>query len=449
MAFTILKFGGTSVGTYEAINNCLEKIEKNPDVKMVILSATSGTTNNLISFYKTKEKLIIDKVLQRHLDLAKQLNVLDSTQTEINNIISNVLLNQNNEAYVIGAGEYLSSLLFFAALKNKFQERDIRLLDAREVMITSHHQTEASPNFRLIKEKIASYMRENPYLVLTQGFIGSSEVDGSPTSLGRGGSDYSAAIFGNALDASELHIWTDVDGIFTIDPKLSPQAAVIPQLTFEQAAQMATAGAKIIHHYTLYPLFNKNISVFVGNTFNKNAHLVGTWIRPDDSQIKERSEQKTSVLAIALNTNQVLATVKGRRRANEAGLLGRIFTTTAKYNINVHHLSTSENSTSFTFSRTDSAVDDHFVAEIRDNDDLIIEENFSLLSLIGSNLHRENYLLEEITSLLRNHQIRMVFAGSNNNISAILLKKEEAASAAKILHTHFIEQREQREKNNE
>ncbi|HBN88930.1 aspartate kinase, partial [Rheinheimera aquimaris] len=286
----VAKFGGTSVADFEAMSRCADIILAEPAIRLVVVSASSGVTN-----------LLVD--ITRHADMAERytcyqgieritlavLNRLDNPQQaapEIETILSALRELIENGAVYSGAhkdeiqsfGERLSSVLFAQVLR----ERGASALcfDARRVMRTDSRFGKGEPQVNQISELCAVHLQPllADNIVVTQGFIGADEI-GQTTTLGRGGSDYSAALFGEALSASVVQIWTDVVGIFTTDPRLTEQARCIKEISFDEAAEMATFGAKVLHPATLIPAMRRNIGVFVGSSREPKAG--GTWIAKD------------------------------------------------------------------------------------------------------------------------------------------------------------------------
>jgi aspartate kinase len=356
----VSKFGGTSMKDAARMQASAAITVKNEKVAVVVVSATSGTTDDLIALYQAARKadssLVQEKwqkINDRHLQIAKDLN-LEASSIDIESLLKELLHTINAHVFesaelkwrdeVFSFGERLSSVLFVKACEQQSKgTRTLSLFDVRKVMKTNDFFSDASPLIDEM-EKLGHVLRDeikSSSLIVTQGFIGSN-LKGETTTLGRGGSDYSAALLAALLHASELHIWTDVSGVSTIDPKILPQEArPIPELTYFEAAELANLGAKVLHPLTLSPCVEKEIPVFVGNSFEPES--AGTWIAPDHVS---KSYGKSQVKAFARRKNQSIITFSRIKKLQTHGFLATIFGLLAKHQISIDHVTTSEISTS-------------------------------------------------------------------------------------------------------
>lgn len=286
--WVVAKFGGSSVKDAVAMLRCSQIIENNPLIKIVVISATQNTTNQLEFVARAAEKGDVEtlnnvttELVNKHLNIAndlftspKVLEELEELCGELKALGSEIL---EEHAYtpktmdeLYSLGERMSSLLISDLLRLRIPNKNIQFLDARKIIKTSSDFGSAEPQIDLIakntKTEILPYLDEDTIFV-TQGFIG-ADLLGNTTTLGREGSDYSAALFGEAIDASLVQIWTDVPGVASSDPRLIENAQFIKELSYDEATALATLGAKVLFPTTLLPTKRQNIPVFVGSSLS-------------------------------------------------------------------------------------------------------------------------------------------------------------------------------------
>lgn len=287
MKMVVSKFGGSSVRDASAFIRSGNIIKETTDLKLVVVSATYDTTNQLeklasLILANYEEAFThLDNIVARHLGIAKELDVLTSVEAEIISIANEIRLlapsvaasefvfdHHMDEIYAIG--ERISSVILCAYLQKSMPQKKVQLVDARDVIVTNTLFRKASPLIDEIKEKAKLYfteLQESNVLYVTQGFIGRS-VCGQTTTLGREGSDFSAALFGEAISASDVYIWTDVEGVATCDPRVVKNAKFIESMSYEDAELMATHGAKVLFPRTLEPAKRSGINVYVKNSYD-------------------------------------------------------------------------------------------------------------------------------------------------------------------------------------
>ena len=298
-----MKFGGTSVEDSDAIKRVIEIVKSEIARKpIVVVSACAGVTNQLLKIAtlsaegkKDKANDLITTIRSRHDKLVDELISSELPKNYLKGKISvyaHELKNLSESISVLGEvtnrsrdtmasyGERLSSIIIAQAI----EERSIKvqLVDAREFMITDDHYTKAVPLFEIVEEKAKGVFMpliNGSYVVVTQGFIGATGT-GVMTTIGRGGSDYSAAIIGSLLNAEEIQIWTDVDGVLTADPSIIPGAHRIKKMSFDEASELAYFGARVLHPMTILPAIERNIPVYVRNS--RNPSYRGTLITVED-----------------------------------------------------------------------------------------------------------------------------------------------------------------------
>ncbi|HBW42253.1 MAG TPA: lysine-sensitive aspartokinase 3, partial [Leclercia adecarboxylata] len=282
-SFVVAKFGGTSVADYDAMNRSADVVLADPDTRLVVLSASAGVTNLLVALAEgleaSERQAKLEALHKIQFDILSRLRDPSVISEEIERLLENIITLAEAASLatstaltdeLVSHGELMSTLLFVEVLR----ERNVDSLwfDVRKVLRTSDRFGRAEPDITAIAElttqQLAPRLAEG--IVITQGFIG-SEAKGRTTTLGRGGSDYTAALLGEALKASRVDIWTDVPGIYTTDPRVVPAAKRIDVIAFEEAAEMATFGAKVLHPATLMPAVRSDIPVFVGSSKDPKA----------------------------------------------------------------------------------------------------------------------------------------------------------------------------------
>lgn len=291
----VSKFGGSSVKDAASMWKCVDVVEATGKSGLVIISATYNTTNDLEKIYEVlangnsaEAKTLWEKVYSRHVQIAKDLNVYESEGVEeylsnLNTAFGAILVSSSlppeTRDKVLSFGERLSSWLFFHGLKQRLgHKREIEFLFAPDIISTDSNFGLAKPDFDKIKynsQKLSEFIKSGG-LYVTQGFLG-ADPDGRITTLGREGSDYSATLFGGALGADEVHIWTDVAGIYSVDPNVVPDPVRLEELSFDDASVLAKAGAKVLFPKTLEPLRGLAIPVKVGKTKDPDAGC--TWVK--------------------------------------------------------------------------------------------------------------------------------------------------------------------------
>ncbi len=289
--WTVAKFGGSSVKDGAAMLRCSNVVENNPEIKIVVISATQNTTNQLEFVARAAQRgdeatlqSLINELMVRHTNIANEIFSSPSVFTELQflfdeiKFVGEAILKDRNYTPKImdqlySLGERMSSLLVSDLIRLRMPDKKVTLLDARNVIKTSSDYQKAEPQVDLIAElakKLVHPHLNNDSIIVTQGFIGKDLLNNT-TTLGREGSDYSAALFGEAIDASLVQIWTDVPGIASSDPRLVKDAKFIPTLSYDEATALASLGAKVLFPTTLLPTKRKDIPVFVGSSLDPAA----------------------------------------------------------------------------------------------------------------------------------------------------------------------------------
>lgn len=447
-AFNVAKFGGTSVADFTAMSRCAAIVKNNPYTKLVVSSACSGVTNLLVELANgvadpNERSSIIEKIRAIHVAVIEQLQQPDEVTGAIDEIILSITQAAESASlqpnlkltdHLVSCGELMSTHL----LTQVFVEHGVESVrfDIRDVLKTNSLFGSAEPDLEQTREqaqKLLSPLCEQS-VVITQGFIG-SDSEGSTTTLGRGGSDYSAALIAEAINAAGLEIWTDVPGIYTTDPRIAPAAKPIPEISFSEASEAANFGAKILHPSTLLPALRHHIPVFVGSS--KAPEQGGTWIR-------DRVASAPLFRALTLRGNQTMVTLKSINMYQAYGFLAEVFQILAKHKVSVDLITTSEVSVSLTLDQTNTAggapqLPAAAQAELEQLCSVKIEHNLSLVALIGNNMGQARGTAKQIFSTLEEYNLRMICYGASNHNLCFLMAESDARLAVQQLHRELFE----------
>lgn len=454
----VSKFGGTSMGDADCMIRSGEVALKQNST-IVVVSATSGTTNDLIFLGQVAEKgkkeevfIILDKIKTRHLKIAEDLHFsqdeyvpLHALLQELEDMARGIMLLKDCSLKARDAlmsfGELLSSRLFVKAMGNVLQKnnqtnRYANWLHAGDFLITDSDFSKAKPQVEEMREKsmglkaiIERFEEKKSDVFVTQGFIGRS-TDGFITTLDRGGSDYSAALFAEALEADILEIWTDVAGIATTDPRITKNAKGISEISFKEASEMAVFGAKVLHPATLLPAMRLDIPVFVGSSFDPN--LGGTWV-------KKSVDHYPSVRALALRKNQVLVTLTTPEMLYTHGFLYMVFKIFNDHRVSVDSITTSEVSVAMTLDDS-TLLNKALMEDLSRLGDLYVEEGLSLVSLIGNDLHKTSGLSKKIFETIPDINVRLICHGASKHNFCFLVEQSKDKEVIQRLHQKFIEE---------
>ncbi|ODY27881.1 lysine-sensitive aspartokinase 3 [Vibrio parahaemolyticus] len=448
-AFNVAKFGGTSVANFEAMSRCATIIENNPNTRLVVSSACSGVTNILVELangvqdQEHRAELLKD-LAEIHDSILAQLEDATEASSEVYGILDTVTslaeaasiqANTKLTDHLVACGELMSTHI----LAQLMRERGINAVrfDIREVLRTDDNFGRAEPNVeaiaQLAQEKLIPLCLDS--VVITQGFIGSDE-EGNTTTLGRGGSDYSAALIAEGVKASGLEIWTDVPGIYTTDPRIAPKASPIPEISFSEASEMANFGAKILHPSTLVPALRHDIPVFVGSS--KEPEKGGTWIR-------HQVESSPLFRALALRCNQTMVTLRSANMFHAYGFLAKVFEILAKHKISVDLITTSEISVSLTLDQTDTSggapqLPQAAREELEELCKVEVEHDLCLVALIGNKMSERKGYAKQVFGTLEDLNLRMICYGASPHNLCFLVNESVAKQAIQKLHKELFEQ---------
>ena len=433
----VMKFGGTSVEDAAAIDRSCgivaQRISRKP---LVVVSALAGTTNGLLEAGRLagERKLdaalaIIDPLEKRHLELLPSTAAEFTALRELLRALSAIgEMSARTRDLLASYGEVLSSQIFTDRLRK--QGHDAVHIDARQCIITDDSFGSAAPLFGIIRENLQRTARpllEAGKVVVMGGFIGSTE-SGATTTLGRGASDYSASIAGAALDAEEIQIWTDVDGLMTTDPRIVSNAWKVKETSFAEASELAYFGAKVLHPATVLPAIDKNIPVYILNS--RKPAGTGTRITRDAIPCKNL------IKAIAVKRGITAVTVSSSRMLMAHGFLRALFEVFDRHRASVDMIATSEVSVSLTL---DNAAKLPVILEdLRALGEVKVDENLTLLCLVGGNLRYTPGVAAEVFGSIRDINVLMVSHGASNINLSFLVDQKEADKAIHQLHQYFF-----------
>ena len=458
----VLKFGGSSVANAENINKIASILQSKLEEKklVVVVSALGGITDALISsvqlaskgdeLYKTE----LRKIELRHLEMVKQLipvaqqsRVLSMVKqhcNEIEDICNGVFLLQELtpriKDRIMSYGELLSSQIISARFNYGGFEN--KWVDSRKIIITNSHYEHAVVDFELTDKKITDYFSvASDSFFIVPGFI-ASDKNGITTTLGRGGSDYTASIIAAALSAESLEIWTDVSGMMTADPRLVTNAKIIPHVLYREAMELSHFGAKVVYPPTIQPVMRKNIPVWVKSTFAPEHP--GTLI--ENSSVKNGG----NVRGISSINKIALLSLEGSGMAGIPGFSKRLFETLANEQINVILITQSSSEHSICVGIEESAADDakravdeafDFEIERLKVEPLIVERDLAIIAVVGDKMKSHPGISGKMFSALGKNgvNVRAISQGSSErNISAVI-SSSDVKKAVNVLHEEFFE----------
>ncbi len=460
----VLKFGGSSVGTPEAISKVIAIVKERVKTKqaIVVVSAMSGVTDQLILLAQSASqgneayKTIIQNLEQKHLDavrallpIQQQSGTLSMVKQLINEIESNCdglfmlrELTMRMQDRLISYGEILSSKIIAAAFEA--EGVDQVWLDSRAVIKTNSKYFNAVVDKELTNKTIQQYFAtpSNQHaLYMAPGFI-ASDAEGNTTTLGRGGSDYTGAIYAAALKAAVLEIWTDVSGMMTADPRMVQNAKEIPKISYQEAMELSHFGAKIIYPPTIQPVMRENIPVWIKNTFEPEHP--GTLIE------NESPKDDNFIRGISSIKDICLLSLEGAGMVGIPGFSKRLFDALAKKQINVILItqSSSEHSICVGVNVQDThmakiAVDAEFEQEINTQvvEPLIIEKDLSIIALVGEQMRNHPGVSGKMFGVLGRNgiNVRAIAQGSSEKNITAVIAAQDVRKAINVLHEEFFE----------
>lgn len=452
----VLKFGGSSVGSAEGLSQVKRVVESNTEDTIVVVSALGGITDQLLTTARTAASgdetytTRLNAMIDRHFDLTDETVLpenrervrerIGSLLDELSNIFKGVYLigdlSPKTQDAIVSYGERLSSVIVTGMFSHAV------LCDAREFIQTEPYFGRHIVDFASTEKRIADRFADMPHRAIVPGFIASDVHSGDTTNLGRGGSDYTAAILASALEASMLEIWTDVDGFMTADPRVINNAYVIERLSYVEAMELCNFGAKVIYPPTIFPAYHKNVPIVIRNTFNLNSP--GTFISRE--QLPDSSR---AIKGISSINDTCLITIQGLGMVGVIGVNYRIFKTLAKSGISVFFVSqaASENTTSIGVRNADADVavevlSAEFAQEITMGEINRIkkEPDLATIAIVGENMKHTPGIAGKLFGTLGRNGINVIACAqgaSETNISFVVAK-ESLRKSLNVIHDSFF-----------
>lgn len=453
----VLKFGGTSVGTVESLRHVKRIVEECEEPVIVVVSALGGITDLLINTAHQASSGDITymqnyaKIVERHINVINGMvpqekicavrEKIDMLLEELGNIYRGVSLIKDLSSrtldIVVSYGERMSSLIISNIIEGA------TLFDSRGFIKTENqfnkHVLQAELTEKLIHDTFDSFSGK---VALVPGFISTDAKDNDITNLGRGGSDYTAALICAALNARQLEIWTDVDGFMTADPRVISSAYVIDKLTFIEAMELCNFGAKVVYPPTIYPVFQKNIPILIKNTFNSNAP--GTLISDAHGSFNGKA-----IRGISSINDTCLITLTGFGMVGVIGVNSRIFAALARNGISVFLVSqaSSEHNTSFAVKNCDAdnavkVLKDEFATELLTGEisDITPEKNLATVAIVGENMKHTPGIAGKLFNTLGRNGINVIACAqgaSETNISFVI-DSRSLRKSLNVIHDSFF-----------
>jgi aspartate kinase len=446
----VMKFGGTSVEDASAIkrlvSNVRTQLHRHP---VVVVSAMGRTTNRLLECARLAARGELNTALARlepisahHFNTGSELALpeeIDTLRVALSHRFDEIcqVLKEINEAgeltprlsdAISSNGELLSSLIVAAALRAEGISGV--WIDVRPAMLTNGDFTRAAVMFEAADPKLNEAFRfaqTDGAVPVTQGFIGATS-DGLTTTIGRGGSDYSASIIGAALGAEEIQIWTDVNGIMTTDPRIVPEAVKVKVISFAEASELAYFGAKVLHPSTLLPAMAKDIPVCVCNS--RRPDIPGTAI------VRKSPASRALIKAIAFKRGISVVNVASDRMLMAHGFLACLFDVFNKHETSVDMVATSEVSVSMTLDDTRHL--DRIIADLKEFGEVAVERDLALICLVGENLKFTPGVAARIFSSIEQVNVSMISHGASAINVSFIVSDNDIERAVKALHSELF-----------
>ena len=449
----VIKFGGTSVGDADRVATAIDIVaERQQQKPIVVVSALAGVTNELVAASEAAKACDIDRVnqiiagvRQRHEDVAMRLvqqkfdffeafiKQLDKQIDQIHTILRGIALlgeiTARAKDKVVAIGEKLSSVLFAYSMMMRALPGEH--VDSEEVVITDARFGEASPlmdDTREAAQRVLLPLIERNLIPVMGGFIGRTR-EGATTTLGRGGSDYSAAIVGAAVRAKEIQIWTDVDGMMTCDPRLIPSARVIERISYVEAAELAWFGAKVLHPKTIAPAVAEGIPVRVLNTHNVTS--AGTLVT------EAGDDRAAGPRAVAVKRNATVVHMTSNKMLGAHGFLARLFAIFEQLEVSVDLITTSEVSVSVTIDEKHNLA--QLIERLKPVADVTVIENQAIVAIVGRDLMSDSVVAARAFEALRGIRVSMFSLGTSGLNLSIVVDNSDADRAVRAVHAALFE----------
>lgn len=460
----VMKFGGTSVGSAERIKGAAQIVTSYAGTEkvVVVVSAVSGVTDKLLTAARKAaarqhfEALeLVLEIRSIHASIIEGLELCESEAAllrgdvqliigELQNFVQSISIlgevTPRTLDYVAGVGERLSSRLMSAALRDTGCASEA--VEATTFLVTDSTFGNAYPLMKPTKERAAEVLGPllvRPVVPVVTGFIGATE-EGYTTTLGRGGSDYSASIIGSVLGASEIIIWTDVDGVMTANPRIVPDARTLPQISYGEAAELSYFGAKVLHPKTIAPAVEQRIPVYIRDSFHPER--AGTCV------VAEPAENGHDVRAITSISGLALLTVQGKGMIGLPGVAARLFSTVAQESINVLMISQSSSEYNICLvieeqfsDRARRSLEKAFAGELEHGliEGVLVQNNVSIVAVIGASMRGKPGVAGRVFSLMGDEKIDVlaIAQGSSELNLSFVLSTADENKAVQCIHSAF------------
>ena len=448
----VMKFGGTSVEDARAMENVIGIVTKEQQRRpVVVLSAIAGATNALLksadialegnlegahaelNLLLERHVLVLENLISGRAEIQQLILAIRKRFDELKTLCQGIailgeLTNRSRDS-IASVGEQLSTLILSHALAQR--RFPIALVDARSFMITDDQFAAAIPDLELVGRKANEHILpliESGKIVITQGFIGSTRK-GITTTLGRGGSDYSAAIIGAALNAEEIQIWTDVDGVLTADPRIASAAKKLKVISFREASELAYFGAKVLHPSTILPAVEKNIPVIVLNS--KRPQSTGTRI------VAQPPKSNAVVKSIASKKGITVINIQSTRMLMAYGFLSSIFAVFQKHKTAVDLVATSEVAVSLTIDNSSHL--EHVVSELQEFAEVTVFEQKAIVCVVGEQMRSTVGVVDRVFRALNDVEVIMISQGASEINMSLVVDESSVTQAVQQLHREFFE----------
>lgn len=442
----ILKFGGSSVRDPQMILRVIDIARACLGEAPILVASAMGKTTDMLEAAaesaeageQSRAEQLIDRIESDHIHAAEALSTgpereslmttVAALSAELRSLIHGVTLirecSPRSKDAVLSFGERLSTTIIAAAARGR--GLNATLVDARTLIRTDASFTAATPDLDATAALISDRLDPQPgSLIVTQGFIAST-ADGVTTTLGRGGSDFTATILGAALGADAVEIWTDVDGIMTADPRVIDGARTIPTISYDEAAELAYFGAKVVHPYTILPAVRREIPVWVKNTSSPESP--GTRITGQ--------ADATGIRAVASKSGVTLVTIRSSRMLNAYGFLRALFAVFDRHKVSVDLVATSEVSVSMTVDGgTDLGPLEHDLQELGRVE---IESGKSIVCLVGRHLFERSGFVAEVFAAVDPAHVRLISLGSSEINLSLVVDEGETEGVLRRLHAKLL-----------
>jgi len=435
----VMKFGGTSVESAEAIERVTGIVKSQLRRKpVVVVSAMGKTTNRLLKIANLavggqREEALREAIAVRdfHLRESGMERTVDEHFQELTELVKGLAvlgeLTPRSIDAISSFGERLSSLI----VTNYFKHHGLSAvhLDSRKVIVTDHRHTQAAPDLEESYARLAAAippLLEN-HVVVMGGFIAATP-EGVTTTLGRGGSDFTASIVGAGIAAEEIQIWTDVDGMLTADPNVVPNGHRVKIISFAEAAELAYFGAKVLHPSTVVPAMDRNIPVLILNS--RRPHVEGTRI------VAQAVSTTNLVKSIACKSKVTVLNIHAARMFMAHGFMRRIFEVFDRYHTSVDMIATSEVNVSLTVDQSEHLGE--IVQDLREFSEVSVEENEAIICIVGDNIRYTPGVAARVFTALAGINVRMISQGASALNLGCVVAGEDLRAAVSALHAEFF-----------